>query len=152
MAPATADFFLKWLLRLSGGLELLAVPFIAFPLWGMNAIHERWLGLGPLPAGPIVEYLARTLSALYAMHGAVLVALSMNVDRYRPLIRLVGRLHVIGGAVFLAIDIAAGMPWWWTLNEGPPIAAGGYLITWLAWKGKKIADSAQIYSSQASPG
>src|SRR5262245_26932044 len=109
MTPATADFVLKWLLRLSGGLELLAVPFIVFPLSGMNFIHERYLGLGPLPSGPIVEYLARTLSAVYAVHGAVLVGLSLNVGRYRPLIAFVGLLHVVAGCALLGIDVSAGL-------------------------------------------
>jgi hypothetical protein len=151
MTPATADVLLNWLLRLSGGLELLAVPFIVFPLSGMNFIHDRYLGLGPLPPGPIVEYLARTLSAVYAVHGAVLVGLSLNVERYRPLIAFVGLLHVLAGITFLGIDVSAGMPWFWTVSEGPPVAIGGILMTWLAWAGRKPSEMAQLPSSSPSP-
>src|SRR5262245_39979482 len=118
VTPATADWILRWLLRLSGGLELLAVPFIFFPGSGLNFVHDRYLGLGPLPPGTIVEYLARTLSAVYALHGAVLVGLSLNVERYRPLIAFVGLLHGLAGIVFLGIDVSAGMPWYWTYSEG----------------------------------
>src|SRR5262245_2018331 len=150
MVPAIADTLLRWLLRLSGGLELLSVPFIVFPLSGMNYVHERYLGLGPLPSGTIVEYLARTLSAVYAVHGAVLVGLSLNVERYRPLIAFVGLLHVVAGITFLGIDVSAGMPWFWTVNEGPPVTIGGLLIAWLAWKGRKTFEPAQIVSSPPS--
>lgn len=145
----TTDTMLKWLLRLSGGVELLAIPFIVFPLAGMNAVHDRWLGMGSLPSGPIVEYLARTLSTVYAVHGAVLVGLSMNVVRYRPVIELVGVLHVWAGVTFLGIDLASGMPWYWTACEGPPVAAGGFLIAYLARKGRKTGEFAQFPSSSA---
>jgi hypothetical protein len=151
MAPATADVVLKWLLRLSGGLELLAVPFIVFPLSGMNVIHDRYLGLGPLPSGVIVEYLARTLSTVYAVHGAVLVGLSLNVGRYRPLIAFVGLLHALAGITFLGIDVSAGMPWFWTANEGPPVAVGGLLIVWLARAGGQTVNPAQTPSPAPSP-
>jgi hypothetical protein len=149
--PTTAaDAGLKWLLRLSGGVELLAIPFVVFPLSGMTAIHDR-LGLGPLPSGPVVEYMARTLSAVYAVHGAVLVALSIDVPRYRPVIRMVGCLHAVAGLVFLGIDLSAGMPWFWTAGEGPPVTAIGALIAWLSWKGK-TSDPAQFPSTSPSPG
>jgi hypothetical protein len=149
--PTTADRLLEWLLRLSGGLELLAVPFIVFPLSGMNFIHDRYLGLGPLPPGPIVEYLARTLSTVYAIHGAVLVGLSLNVKRYRPLIVVVGLIHALAGITFLGIDVSSGMPWFWTASEGPPVAVGGLLITWLARKRQKPTGLAQFPSSSPSP-
>ena len=71
MNPATTDALLKWLLRLVGGVELFAIPFIVIPVAWMDAVNDRVLGLGPLPNSPITEYLTRTLSAMYALHGAV---------------------------------------------------------------------------------
>jgi hypothetical protein len=102
--------------------------------------------MGELPTAPVVEYLARTLSALYAVHGAMVFAVSMDVDRYRPLIVLLAVLHTIGGVVFLGIDLSARMPWYWTLNEGPPVALGGVLMFLLA---KKSIISAHFSSSGA---
>ncbi len=128
MSPRAADAVLKWLLRAVGGVELLAVPFVFFPVPWMDQVHRRVLGLGTLPEGPIVEYMARSLSALYAVHGAVVFALSFDLPRYRPLVRLVGVLHLLLGAAVLATDLSAGMPTPWALGEGPGIAVGGALI------------------------
>src|SRR5438552_11361982 len=95
------DVVLKWLLRLSGGVELCAIPFLLFPFAWMNDVHDRVLGLGPLPNAPIVEYVARSLSALYAVHGAVVFRLSFDVVRFRPLIVFLGWLHLTLGLVVL---------------------------------------------------
>jgi hypothetical protein len=124
----TADRALAWLLRLVGGIELCAIPFIFIPFPLMGSIHDRVLGFGPLPERPIVEYMARSLSALYAVHGAVVFFLSFDVVRYRPLIRLLGGIHFGLGIVVLGIDAAAGVPIWWVAVEGPGIAVGGALV------------------------
>lgn len=122
------DGLLKWLLRAIGGVELCAIPFLLFPFAWMDAVHDRVLGLGTLPQAPIVEYMARSLSALYALHGAVVFRLSFDVPRFRPLIGFLGWLHLAVGLVVLATDLAAGLPWWWVAGEGPGIATGGLII------------------------
>jgi hypothetical protein len=126
--PFSNDAALKWLLRLVGGIELCAIPFLLFPFAWMDAVHDRVLGLGALPSAPIVEYMARSLSALYAVHGAVVFRLSFDVERFRPLIGFLGWLHLALGLVVIATDFTAGLPWWWVLGEGPGIATGGVLI------------------------
>jgi hypothetical protein len=126
--PIPNDVALKWLLRLIGGVELCAIPFLLFPFTWMNHVHDRVLGLGPLPNAPIVEYMARSLSALYAVHGAVVFRLSFDVTRFRPLIVFLGWLHLALGLTVLAIDYTAGLPWWWVMGEGPGIAVGGVAI------------------------
>jgi hypothetical protein len=130
--PLSKDAMLKILLRLVGGVELCAIPFLFFPLAWMNEVHDRVLGLGPLPAAPVVEYMARSLSALYAVHGAVVFRLSFDVERFRPLVGLLGWLHTVLGLVIFATDLVAGLPWWWVAGEGPGIAAGGLLVLLLS--------------------
>lgn len=132
MNPSAADALLKWLLRIVGGVELCAIPFIVIPLPLMDAVHSRILGLGPLPHAPIVEYMAHSLSALYAVHGAVVFRLSFDVPRFRDAINFLGWAHVALGLTVLGIDIASGMTWWWTLGEGPGIAVGAVLVLVLA--------------------
>lgn len=130
-----ADAPLALLLRLVGGVELLAAAFVVVPLGWMGEVHDRVLGLGPLPPGAIVEYMARSLSALYAAHGAMVAFLSLDVPRYRPLIGLLGWLHVALGCALFGTDVSAGLPWYWVAGEGPVIAACGALIVVLARRG-----------------
>lgn len=126
--PIPNDAALKWLLRLIGGVELCAIPFLLFPFAWMNAVHDRAFGLGPLPDVPVVEYMARSLSALYAVHGAVVFRFSFDVPRFRPLIGFLGWLHLALGLVVFAADFAAGLPMWWVAGEGPGIAVGGVIV------------------------
>ena len=153
-SPAPTDTVLKWLLRVVGGVELFAIPFILFPFAWMGAVHDRVLGLGPLPDAPVVEYMARTLSAMYALHGAVVFRLSFDVPRFRPLIRLLGGLHLTLGLVVLGIDLTSGLPWWWVIGEGPGIAAGGLLVLALTRGADRDAESgspAKSGSTSTSP-
>jgi hypothetical protein len=76
--------------------------------------------------------MARSLSVMYAVHGAVVFRLSFDVPRFRPLIPFLGCLHVAVGVVVVGIDLAAGLPWWWVAGEGPGIAVGGALVLALA--------------------
>ena len=119
---------LVWLLRITAGAMLCALIFVFCPFEWMAAIHGR-LGLGELPYTPLMSYLTRTLSAMYASMGAVLLFISFDVDRYRPLIRLVGVLAVAGGVGVAILDAAAGLPLFWTVSEGPlTVALGGALV------------------------
>lgn len=126
------DDALKWLLRLIGGVELFALPFVFIPFAWMQRIHEALPGLGPLASSPVVEYLARGLSAMYALHGAVVVFVSLDVTRYRPLIRFLGCVHAAFGAAMIGIDAASGLPLWWVFGEGPGIVVGGLLTAWFS--------------------
>src|SRR5262249_10905853 len=91
-------------------------------------IGHRWAGLGELPAAPIVGYLARSASALYALHGATVVFVSFDVERYRPLIRFLALLAVVHGGVMFGIDWVVGMAAWWLWLEGPGFAATGVAV------------------------
>ena len=125
---AASDYSLAVLLRLIGAAELAALVFVLAPVGWMDAVHDRLLGLGPLPSGRIVEYLARHLSALYAVHGAVIVGISLDVPRYRPLAVILGRGHVVLGLVLGWTDWSAGFSWVWALGEGTLVSCCGGLI------------------------
>jgi hypothetical protein len=124
----TAKWVLVWLLRITGGVMLCALMFVFCPFEWMAAIHGR-LGLGDLQYTPLLSYLTRTLSALYAGMGAVLLFISFDVHRYHPLIRLVGVLAVAGGVGVTILDAVAGLPLFWIVSEGPlTVALGGALV------------------------
>lgn len=118
------------LLRVAGIITCTAFLAMFLPVEWMAATH-RWLGLGDYPEAPVVEYLARSISALYGFHGVLLLIVSTNPIRYRALVWFVAAMNVAFGLMVLAIDWKAGMPWAWTLLEGPPIVAFGTVIALL---------------------
>ena len=121
------------LLRLAAALLLLAVVPVVMPFRWMEEIHQ-WIGLGRLPNDVIVHYLTRSLSALYAFHGAITLFISFNVRRYRGLILFLGWLAVVFGVAMLVLDAVIGMPLPWIIGEGPFVIALGIAIVWLAAK------------------
>lgn len=102
----------------------------------MVEVHG-WLDLGDLPGLPIVGYLTRSLAALYALRGALVLFISFDVSRYAPLITFMAVTTIVFGLALVAIDVAAGMPWFWLLAEGPVIAAIWAAILWLQNEAKK---------------
>jgi hypothetical protein len=129
-----ANRALKILLEVLGVSGLFAVVAVIMPMSWMFSTHH-WLGLGKMPAGPVVEYLARSVSAFYVLFSAICLALAADLERYRPLVQLVGVIVALMGVVFVGVDVAAGMPWWWSVSEGPPEVVVGTLMFVLARHG-----------------
>ena len=134
MASQSFDYrgWLRWLLLAIGIMLMLAFLAIFFPVSLMAWCHEK-LGLGPFPDQPIVIYLARSTSLMYAVHGFLTFLVALNYDRYFDLVPVFGWLHFGMGLVMLGTDLNAGMPLLWTAAEGGPIAAAGLLIVWM-WR------------------
>jgi hypothetical protein len=128
-----AEWLLVLLLRVSAGILLLAAPCALLPFDWMDATHQA-LGLGKLPDRPILGYLTRSLSALYAGHGLQLLYLSFNVRRYLPFVRFLLVISVLFGVVLFAIDLTAGLPGFWTWTEGPSLVVFYGLLLWLSSK------------------
>jgi hypothetical protein len=131
LAMTKSDRALVLLLRIVGVGSLFALVAVVMPTSWMVATH-RWLGLGEMPTGPVVEYLARSLSAFYALFGAICLVLASDLERYRPLVRFLALAVVLMSLVVLGVDLAAGMPWWWSASEGPGGVVFGALLFVLA--------------------
>lgn len=137
-----AEVRLSRLLRVLAVLDLLALIAVVLPGEMMGAVHA-WLGLGPLEIQPMMLYLARTVSLLYAFQGATLWHLASDVLGYRRLIRLWGQLTLLGVVVFMAIDLSAGLPWWWCLGEAVCLALiGGSLL----WAERQLSQAATAHA------
>jgi hypothetical protein len=126
---------LVWLLRVFGATTLAALGPIFMPYDWMNLIHQRF-GMGELPHIPIVEYLTRSISALYAFHGALLLLVSTDVRRYLPIVRFLGVGAAVIGILLFGLDWAVGMPVLWTIGEGPPVVVLSAVILVLAGRVK----------------
>lgn len=121
---------LVWLLRLFGGVTCCAIFAALLPTDWMAATHA-WLGLGPLPRAPVVEYLTRSISLLYAVHGGVIVLASTDVRRFAPLITYLAVADGAAGLLLVVVDVYAGMPWYWTAVEGPSVTVTAAILLWL---------------------
>jgi hypothetical protein len=126
--------FLVVCLRTIAAVESLAILAVFMPQAWMDACH-RGLGLGALPEQPILVYLTRSLSALYAAQAGLIWLVSSDVRRYGPVVLYLGFAFLAFGAVVLGIDCHAGLPWFWVLGEGPVLI--GPLILVLAWRSRR---------------
>lgn len=122
------------LLQLFGAVDCLAIIAALMPRALIESVALR-LGFVPFPPGPLPEYLARSTSLLYALHGALLLYIAGDVVRYWSLIRGLGVLAAIHGVLTLAIDFELGMPGWWCVAEGPTFAVTGLLLVALTNRG-----------------
>jgi hypothetical protein len=115
------------LLRLAGVFTVTAFAAMLLPVDWMASTH-RLLGLGEFPRSAVVDYLARSIAALYGFHGVLLLIVSSDPVRYRTIVSYVAWMNTLFGVMLLLIDLHAGMPPLWTWLEGPPIIAFGLVI------------------------
>lgn len=118
------------LLRIAGYATASAFLAIFLPVEWMASTH-RWLGLGEFPRAAVVDYLARSIAALYGFHGVLLLIIAGDPVRYRTIVAYVATMNIVFGALVFAIDLHARLPMAWTLLEGPPIALFGVVMAYL---------------------
>jgi hypothetical protein len=51
-----------------------------------------------------------------------------NWERYRVVVPFLAKLHIALGVGLLAVDLDAGLPWWWTMSEGPGLIGYALLV------------------------
>jgi hypothetical protein len=114
-------------LRISGLALLAAFPAMLLPTDWMASTHAR-IGLGEFPRVALVEYLTRSIAALYGFHGVLVLLVARDPVRYRGIVGYISVMNVTFGTMMVAIDVYAGMPRWWTAFEGPSIVALGLVV------------------------
>ncbi len=75
--------------------------------------------MGQLPDKPVVGYLARSTSALYAILGGLFWTVSFDLERHRLVLRYLGAAITLFGAALLVIDWSEGLPFLWKVWEVP---------------------------------
>lgn len=131
MRPEKAERVLKWMLVILGGMAATAVVPMVMPFAWMQRANDA-LGLAPLADTPLIQYLTRSLSAIYALFGVMTIYIGLDVRRYRRLIVVIGWLTAALGLALTCIDFAAGMPSSWSWGEGPPTVLVACVMVWLA--------------------
>lgn len=143
---SNAEHLLRLLLRVSGAALMLALPAAVMPTAWMSQINDLLLR-HPLPQTPLVEYLTRSLSLLYASLGLITWFLASDVRRYAPVIAVksvAGMLFAVG---VIVLDVTIGLPWYWIALEGPSIFVICAAGLWLARTVSVVsADAAPLHS------
>lgn len=111
--------------------SLFAVLFVIAPASWLDSIHSL-LGMGALPDLPVVGYLARSTSALYALLGGLFWIVSFDITRHLLILRYLSMAIILFGAALLGIDWREGLPFLWKVWEGPFVMAFGVAIFFLS--------------------
>lgn len=104
-----SESWLKLLLRILGGICVLALIPLFVPRSWLDVGH-RFLGLGEFPTAPIAEYLARSVSALCAFYGGLLLLLALDVRRFVSIIRYQAVAIMVLSAIGIFAGVRAGVP------------------------------------------
>ena len=103
------ESWLKLLLRILGAICVLAVIPLFIPRTWLETGHQN-LGLGHFPTAPIAEYLARSVSALSAFYGGLLLVLARDVRRFVSIIRYQALAIMALSAIGIFAGVRAGLP------------------------------------------
>ena len=71
------------------------------------------------------------LGFLFLWHGMSKLFGFPDASGAPAFVTYVAVMYTVLGPAMLLIDHSAGMPWWWTVFEGPPIMLLGLLMLWL---------------------
>lgn len=127
---ASGDRYTMLFLQVVGGVSLLAFLAAVMPeQWMVQT--ARVLGFDPFPSSPLTFYLARNLSLLYGFVGVLLILISFDLERYRPLVWYVAIGTVSFGVLQLVVNFMAGLPTWWIWGESGSTFCGGLLLYWI---------------------
>ena len=118
---------LQAVLRLIAVSEFFAILAVFMPVSWMARTHEL-IGLGPFPDAPLVPYLARHLSAFYAIHGGFVWVASCDVRRHAQVVRYIAWSGVAFAVFITVLDLHTGFPWYWWAAEGPGLGVLSVLM------------------------
>ncbi len=110
---------------------LSALVAVFLPHSVMDSLHAQ-MGLGQLPDAPIVDYLTRSLSLIYASNAPLCGFVARDVRRWREVIVVQAWVGATYGLGLLALDLVIGMPLFWTICEGPLVVALSAAVLLLA--------------------
>ncbi len=124
-----AELALKVVLRVTGTVLCLAIVAVFMPGWWMARAHA-WLALGPWPEQPIADYLARTLSGMYAMVGGLLWVIAGDVRRYDGLLHYLALawLGLAMAVLFIGLGLADPLRAYVVLDSSSALVACSLML------------------------
>lgn len=119
-------------LRIIALSSLLALPGVLVPR--LMAEKVSWImGFGQPPMTPLMLYMMAGGAAVFVGQAVLLWALSTDVVRYQPLVRLMAWCYIAIGPLFLWIDTQAGLPTWWMLMDSVGSFTAGAVLAWACY-------------------
>jgi len=110
------ESWLRLLLRILGWICVLALIPLFVPRSWLDVGH-RFLGLGEFPAAPIAEYLARSVCALCAFYGGLLLLLAGDPRRFVSIIRYQAVAIMTLSATGIFAGVRAGIPAYFVIAD-----------------------------------
>lgn len=101
-----------------------AVFAVVMPRSWMDA-SASLMKVDQLGDSPLAGYLARLASALYALHGSTLGIIAWYLPSSLFMVKPIGVATICFGLLMYWIDLAEGMPAYWSAVEGTALVLGG---------------------------
>ena len=120
-------------LRLLAALQILTASLALIPTASLAKVHA-WVGLGPLPESPFLQYVVRGGAFVQGCIGVLIWVMATDVLRYRPLIIATGAIYLACAPVFLLIHLAVKMPAVWCAADTGSCLLTGLVVLTLALK------------------
>ncbi|MBK8036930.1 MAG: hypothetical protein IPK22_07300 [Verrucomicrobiaceae bacterium] len=94
-----------WMLRLMIAILITGLPGALLPEIAFQKFS--WLmGYGKQPITPLIVYLSGNAGFAYVTIAVLIWAISRDLTRYQPLVRLCGWTMVVAGPAYLSIDLS----------------------------------------------
>lgn len=125
-----------WMLRMIIVILLTGLPGALLP--GEAFEKFSWLmGYGQPPLKPLTIYLAGNAGYAYVALAAVIWAISLDLRRYQPLVRVCGWIMVVAGPAYFSIDLQCHLPLWWVLMDSVSCLLIGITLLWSCPRGSR---------------
>jgi hypothetical protein len=122
-----------WILRFMIALMLTGLPGVLRPEIAFQKF--AWLmGYGKQPMTPLIIYISGNAGYAYVALAALFWAISRDLLRYQPLVRVCGWIMVIAGPAYLSIDLQCPLPLWWVLMDSLSCLLIGLTLLWASPK------------------
>jgi len=93
-----------------------AIIFVFIPNAAMIRIGD-YFDLPNFEISPVFEYLARGMSSLCFIIGALLIYLGFNLQKYASLVRFLGWLTLVSIPMIVFIHVKIDTPFWWKAGD-----------------------------------
>jgi len=117
ISPRSRPYTLqRWLIRFCAFVLSTGLPAVLLP--GVALEKFSWLmGYGKPTLEPLTVYLSGNTGFIYVAMGVLFWMVSNDVARYQNFVKAIGWILLIGGPVYLSIDLQSGLPLWWVLLD-----------------------------------